>query len=44
VAGTEVHQPSDIRKALKDNDRKRVLMLVKSAEGQRFIALPTAKG
>ena len=32
----------DTRNALKANDKKRVLMLVKTAEGQRFIALPTA--
>lgn len=44
VAGTEVHQPSDVREALKDNTKKRVLMLVKSDDGQRFLALPTSKG
>jgi len=44
VAGTEVHAPSDVRAALKANDKKKVLMLVKTDEGQRFIALPTAKG
>jgi serine protease Do len=44
VAGTEVHQPSDVSDALKANTRKRVLMLVKSEDGQRFLALPTAKG
>ena len=44
VAGVEVHAPSDVRAALKANDKKKVLMLVKTDEGQRFIALPTAKG
>jgi len=44
VAGTEVHDPADVRDALKANDKKRVLMLVKTQDGQRFIALPTAKG
>jgi serine protease Do len=44
VAGTEVHQPSDVRAALKDNTKKRVLLLVKTEDGQRFLALPTAKG
>jgi serine protease Do len=44
VAGAEVHQPSDVRAALKDNTRKRVLLLVKTEDGQRFLALPTAKG
>ena len=44
VAGTEVNAPSDVRTALKDSDKKKVLMLVKTEDGQRFIALPTAKG
>ena len=44
VAGTDVHAPADVRNALKANDKKRVLMLVKTDEGQRFVALPTAKG
>jgi serine protease Do len=44
VAGAEVHQPSDVRDALKANTKKRVLMLVKSGDGQRFLALPTSKG
>ena len=44
VAGTEVHAPADVRNALKANDKKRVLMLVKTEDGQRFVALPTAKG
>ena len=44
VAGTEVNAPSEVRAALKDSDKKKVLMLVKTEAGQRFIALPTAKG
>ncbi len=44
VAGTEVHEPSDIRDAIKSAGKKRVLMLVKSGEGQRFIALPANLG
>ena len=44
VAGTEVNAPSDVRTALKGIDKKTVLMLVKTEDGQRFIALPTAKG
>lgn len=44
VAGAEVHQPSDVRAALKDNTKKRVLLLVKTEDGQRFLALPIAKG
>ncbi len=44
VAGTAVTGPSDIQDALKSYTKKRVLMLVKSGEGQRFIALPTSQG
>lgn len=44
VAGTEVHAPSDVRAAMKGDDKKRVLMLVKTDDGQRFIALPKSKG
>jgi len=43
VAGTEVHQPGDIRSALKAPSAKtRVLMLVRTADGQRFVALPAS--
>jgi serine protease Do len=44
VAGTEVNSPSDVSKALKAEDGKRVLMLVKQGDDQRFVALPKAKG
>ena len=44
VAGAEVNSPADVREALNANTRKRVLMLVKTGDGQRFLALPTAKG
>jgi serine protease Do len=44
VAGKEIHAPSDVRDALKESNKKRVLMLVKSGDGQRFIALPTSQG
>jgi serine protease Do len=44
VAGKEVHQPSDVRDALQASTKKRVLMLVKTGDGQRFLALPTVKG
>ena len=40
VAGAEVHNPADVRDAMKASGKKRVLMLVKSGDGQRFIALP----
>ena len=44
VAGTEVHGPSDVKDALKNVNKKRVLLLVKSGDGQRFIALPLNQG
>jgi serine protease Do len=44
VAGKEVNEPSDVRDALQASTKKRVLMLVKTEDGQRFLALPTAKG
>ena len=44
VAGKQVNAPSDVRDALKASTKKRVLMLVKTEDGQRFLALPTAKG
>jgi serine protease Do len=44
VAGTEVHGPADIRDALKASGKKRVLMLVRSGDNQRFIALPASQG
>lgn len=44
VAGTQVHGPSDVRSALKGADKKRVLMLVRSGQEQRFVALPANQG
>jgi serine protease Do len=44
VAGKQVNQPADVRDALQASTKKRVLMLVKTEDGQRFLALPTAKG
>ena len=44
VAGAEVHDPADVRDAMKASGKKRVLMLVKSGDGQRFIALPANAG
>ncbi len=46
VAGSEVHDPADVKAALqgmKSGD-KRVLMLVRSGDGQRFVALPVGQG
>jgi len=47
VAGKEVHDPADVTAAvgaLKDGKQKRVLMLVRSGDAQRFVAMPVAKG
>ena len=44
VAGQEVHSPADIRDVLKSSGKKRVLMLVRSGDSQRFLALPVGKG
>ncbi|MCX7347610.1 MAG: DegQ family serine endoprotease [Alphaproteobacteria bacterium] len=44
VAGSEVHNPADVRDAMKASGKKRVLMLVKSGDSQRFIALPANAG
>ena len=43
VAGTEVNDASAVAEALKSATGKKVLMLVRSGEGQRFVALPHAK-
>jgi serine protease Do len=44
VAGREVHEPGDVKDALKDGAKKRVLMLVRSGDDQRFVALPLDRG
>jgi serine protease Do len=44
VAGNEVNDVSSTAKALKEATGKKVLMLVRSADGQHFVALPLAKG
>ncbi len=44
VAGTQVNDPAAVATALKGADGKKVLMLVRNADGQRFVALPHAKG
>jgi serine protease Do len=46
VAGKAVSNPVDVRKALEDarkDDKRTVLMRVKSAEGTRFVALPAGR-
>jgi serine protease Do len=44
VAGTQVNDPATIATALKGATGKKVLMLIKTADGQRYLALPHAKG
>ncbi len=44
VAGKEVNSSADIDKALAEDTNKRLLLLVKSGEGQRFVALPKKTG
>ncbi len=44
VAGKEVNGAAEVKQAMKENTKSRVLMLVRSAEGQRFLALPLGKG
>lgn len=46
VAGVAVNKPSDVRQAItkaSENGRKKVLMLIRSGDNQRFIALPLKK-
>ncbi len=40
VAGKQVNTPAETREALKVEDGKRVLLLVRSGDSQRYIALP----
>ena len=44
VAGTEISDPAAAAAALKATTGSKVLMLVRSADGQHFVALPRAKG
>jgi serine protease Do len=44
VAGTQVNDPAAVAEALKGAKGKKVLMLIKTADGQRYLALPNAKG
>ncbi len=44
VAGHEVRGTADIRDALKSAGKKRVLMLVRSGDTQRFLTLPPNQG
>ncbi|MFO1034540.1 MAG: PDZ domain-containing protein [Hyphomicrobiales bacterium] len=44
VAGKEVTHPADVADAFKGVKEKRVLLLVRSGDNQRYIAIPAAKG
>ena len=44
VAGHEVNGPAEVKQAMKENTKARVLMLVRTSDGQRFLALPVSKG
>jgi serine protease Do len=44
VAGADVNGPGDVQDALKAAGKSRVLMLVRSGNSQRFLAIPRAKG
>ena len=46
VAGKEVHSPGEVREALSKvkGGGKKVVMLVRSGNNQRFVALPVGKG
>ena len=43
IAGVEVNSTADVQTALKSSDAKRVLMLLKSGDNQRYVALPHEK-
>jgi serine protease Do len=43
AAGAEVTHPSDVAAAFKDSKGKRVLLLIRSGENQRYIAIPTSR-
>ena len=43
VAGIDVQSPADVKDALK-GAKSKALLLVKSGEGQRFVAVPLGKG
>ncbi len=44
IGGDEVNGPADVKQALKETGKSQVLMLVRSGDNQRFLALPLAKG
>jgi serine protease Do len=44
IGGDEVNGPADVKQALKEAGKSQVLMLVRSGDNQRFLALPLAEG
>jgi serine protease Do len=44
VAGREVHEPADVKSALGSAKGKRIVMLIRSGDNQRFVALPGGEG
>ena len=44
IAGQEVHEPADVKSALASAKGKRIVMLVRSGDNQRFVALPGGEG
>jgi serine protease Do len=44
VAGKEVNSAADIDEAIANSAKKRVLMLVRSGDGQRFVSVPLERG
>jgi serine protease Do len=44
VAGHEVHEPADVKSALASVKGKRIVMLLRSGDNQRFVALPGSEG
>jgi serine protease Do len=44
VAGHEVHAPADVKTALASLKGKRIVMLLRSGDNQRFVALPGSEG
>ena len=46
VAGREVHQPADVKAAIASvkGAGKRIVLLIRSGDNQRFVALPGGEG
>jgi serine protease Do len=44
VAGKEVNSAADVDEAIANSGKKRVLMLVRSGDGQRFVSVPLDRG